>query len=381
MKKRVLFYAPIAARTGLGQAAADYLLALNRTERVHLNIRSLVDADTDDLPARYGELLPLLSDEVLPADICVIHTTPRWGHEFVTTDLTPAPGVKKVLLTVWESDSLNPTEVNNLNKHFDLVLVPTQFNKDVFVRSGIKNVEILPHAFDKDHWFVEDAARPADPFVFFTAGVWAARKNLPGLLTAYWAEFEPHENVLLRMLVAFPKEDEIESLVRRLGLESLAPVEILKRRHTDAEVRGLHLNSHAYVSATRGEGWNLPAFEAALVGNPVIVPRWSGHREFLDGYAGTHYCDFQLTPCVICEQLGREIKIGSLTVKPLTQRLNVGVTAKQNWAEPDLCDLKRQMRKVFTERPARLTKHRGELIEKYSYPEVGKRFADILEAL
>ena len=38
---------------------------------------------------------------------------------------------------------------------------------------------------------------------------------------------------------------------------------------------------HAYVTATHGEGYGLPVFEAACAGLPIVATNWSAHTEFL----------------------------------------------------------------------------------------------------
>jgi Glycosyl transferases group 1. len=52
---------------------------------------------------------------------------------------------------------------------------------------------------------------------------------------------------------------------------------------TEEEMNSLynHPNIHAYMTATHGEGFGLPIFEAACNGMPVIAPAWSGQVDFL----------------------------------------------------------------------------------------------------
>ena len=52
---------------------------------------------------------------------------------------------------------------------------------------------------------------------------------------------------------------------------------------SDDEVHALYTDPKvkAYVTATHGEGFGLPIFEAAYSGLPVVAPAWSGHVDFL----------------------------------------------------------------------------------------------------
>jgi glycosyltransferase involved in cell wall biosynthesis len=54
---------------------------------------------------------------------------------------------------------------------------------------------------------------------------------------------------------------------------------ILEGRFNEHEMSGIYAASDAYVSASIGEGWNLPAHEASACLKPVIVPRNSVHPE------------------------------------------------------------------------------------------------------
>ena len=47
------------------------------------------------------------------------------------------------------------------------------------------------------------------------------------------------------------------------------------------DIDHLHTRGDCYVSLTRGEGWGLPAFDALLFGNPVIITGWSGQLDYL----------------------------------------------------------------------------------------------------
>ena len=60
---------------------------------------------------------------------------------------------------------------------------------------------------------------------------------------------------------------------------------ILHGDMTEEELNSLyqHPKIKAMVSATHGEGYGLPLFEASYNGLPVVAPGWSGHLDFLYG--------------------------------------------------------------------------------------------------
>src|SRR5262249_27259737 len=50
---------------------------------------------------------------------------------------------------------------------------------------------------------------------------------------------------------------------------------------TREQVEALHARGDCFVSLSRGEGWGLGAFDAAVFGNPGIVTGWGGTLDFL----------------------------------------------------------------------------------------------------
>ncbi len=57
------------------------------------------------------------------------------------------------------------------------------------------------------------------------------------------------------------------------------PIWTLEGSFDEHELAGIYCGADAYVSASRGEGFNLPAAEAAACGLPVIVPDNTCHSE------------------------------------------------------------------------------------------------------
>ena len=83
---------------------------------------------------------------------------------------------------------------------------------------------------------------------------------------------------------------------RQLTVERLKTFTPLQKRgkckvyllHGDLEESEIHSlynreDVHAYVTATHGEGYGLPIFEASYYGLPIVATNWSAHTEFLNG--------------------------------------------------------------------------------------------------
>jgi glycosyltransferase involved in cell wall biosynthesis len=57
------------------------------------------------------------------------------------------------------------------------------------------------------------------------------------------------------------------------------PIWTLEGSFSEHEMSRIYSSSNAYVSASRGEGFNLPAAEAAACGLPVVLPDNTAHPE------------------------------------------------------------------------------------------------------
>ncbi len=387
-KLKVRYFAPFAKNSGYAQAAHDYLAALHATGQVELDIRPIHECDTDkDLHERFQHLVPFceLDDSYWGKgpDVVVVHTIPEWANEFVSGDLAPNHLTPKVAITTWETDRLPKSAADKLTRDFDLVIVPSLHNKVVFSKANkdlaCKTV-IVPHGFDfkvfEGAW---STPKPkTSPYVFYSILVWAERKNPMALLKAYLTEFKADEDVLLKILTPAYNEDDLVNLVRCMGLENLPKVQFITARLSDAELMNLHATSHCYATLTHGEGWGLGAFEAAIVGNHVIGTGWSGQLDFLKTCGGDEIGYF-MTPAIASEQiLQKGVTFGNIEVKPVSKFVSAGVDASQNWAEPNIDDAKRFMRRAFNERRGRSEYGRNKMIDRYEYKRIGQ---NLLEAL
>lgn len=339
------------------------MLALHRSG-VSMEIVPIIDCDSDHLDTRYAELLPLVtSSPAKQATHVIVHTVPGHAHRFV--DIAP-PGARRICLTTWETSRMPPELEQQLQTAFDVVLVPSQFCRLVMTRYGhgaltSDRVHVVPHCFDPRHWPAPPENTSTSPYVFYAILGWNERKNPLGLLKAYFAAFSSDDDVLLRIKCAHPNHHDVAALRSASGVADLPMVEFLDGHYDHAQLYALHRSSHCFVTTTRGEGFNLPAFEAALVGNPVIAPNWGGHREFLDSYSAAHLTHAETTPCI--------------------SSVPSDITIRQSWAEPSLRDTMMTMRSLYAGRDDRSStpsSDRARLEDLYGYAFIG---AQLLESL
>lgn len=398
---RIAYICPFGATTGYAMAAQTNLIALkpflkpedklfivpiplprdSRELYLHPRFSSLAEHVVDTDPHDVSELEPT---------IIVAHIIPKYAPLFAIE----AGGAKTVVYTTWETDRLPRDVVENLDAAFEAMIVPCDYNKLVFASCGYdRPIHVVPHAHDPTWWSAEPTCEKTDVFTFYWIGVWGERKNPIGLLKAYLTEFTGDDDVQLVMSVGRWNKEDVEALVRAIGLANLPRLRVLDGPgKTDEQIRELHWRAHCYASCARGEGFGLGAHEAALVGNAVIAPGFAGHLDALQDYMrwDPGAVPYQMTPAIAQEpQTVSTVQIAGLTIPALKHALPHGITGDQLWAEPDLAALREEMRRQYEawrKDPrawhqdmiaARASKFR----EAFTYNAVGEKLYRILEAV
>jgi glycosyltransferase involved in cell wall biosynthesis len=299
--------------------------------------------------------------------------------------------IKRVALTTWETSPM-PTAIEEVLETFDSVIVPSEFCESLAI--AVKT-HVVPQCFDETWWEMSRKSRydmmsNARPFRFYTIGAWGERKNTLGLLRAYLSAFTSSDRVSMTMLVENVDLDEIRSLIARSGLPAgeLPELHIPGTREgglSEDDLLELHAQSDCFVSATRGEGWGLGLFEAAIMGNHVITPMCGGHDDFLENYAWAHAVPYQFTPCFggesrmrVEDHEGQKVQISKVALPP-------GVDCRQSWADPDLEALAHTMKSLYKEHapraPSDMREERLALERRFGYRVVGPQLATTLREI
>lgn len=323
---RGIRYYGFGGLSGYGQATIAYVRALVNAgmpvqwipldwtpERMSAGSWTSADGRRQQLLERCGSWghladVPALVESTSAAvahDVVVVHAPPEsWPSLF-------EPGKRNIGMTVWETDRA-PAHWLPPMRQSDAVIVPCEFNRAAFARSGLdKPMRVVPHI--RRHCWREytlaDVARaraqlgiPAGNRVFYTINAWNPRKNMPALVRAFARAFSADSPVSLLIKTDatgngqapfYPYMPTREMLLRAMQEATaengrpMAQVVLV-----DAELDGdgidlIHALGDVYVSLTHGEGWGLGAFEAATLGKPVLMTAWGGQCEFLgDAWPG-----------------------------------------------------------------------------------------------
>jgi glycosyltransferase involved in cell wall biosynthesis len=281
-------------------------------------------------------------------DVVIICTLPldcAKALEIVSQGFTGEPD-RIVAYTTWEGLTV-PLQVSGAFAPFDAVLVPSRANREVLAPRCPVPVHVVPIPYD-DTVPRMPVTPPSDqPFRFYWIGAWTLRKNPLGLVRAFAHAFGPSDGV--ELLLHSPGVDRTVYVagLASCGLEQqqLPPITLSSVRVDDDTMRLMHATSDCFVTAARGEAWNLPAFDAMLAGRHVIAPYGMGSDDFLLETSADLIDGWETPAMVDVEVLGSDDGGVRLRTKGAQ-----GLNARSLWVEPNLVLVAEAMRDAYANR-------------------------------
>jgi GT2 family glycosyltransferase len=194
-------------------------------------------------------------------------------------------GKYKIGYTMLEVDGFPRDWVKAANR-MDEVWVPSAFNREGFLRSGLERpIQVMPLGVDTDYFHPGARAvpNPHGEFVFLTVFEWGERKEPWLLLKAFNETFTAKEPVrLLCKVMNRDKDLFLRDEISKLGLRPsggrISWLFNLEFPHYQLPM--LYRSADCFVAVSRGEGWNMPLMEALACGTPAIATNWGPHPEF-----------------------------------------------------------------------------------------------------
>lgn len=414
----IRYYGHVGAPSGYGDAGNEFCMALLETGH-ELEISTTgteLAARFEPLAGHIKSEGDLRSD---PDVIIVHTLPLSCGEFLDKRGLRAAyPSAKIVAYTTWEGADPAPTALATALADFDQVWVPSYATANVMRRGDVAPVHVVPHPFAHLrngisaracsrcglHHPVESyrvgsmvmtprglaevlewsqyncpvyvrveyadghranhhpceltAYTPAGtPYRFYYIGAWNIRKNPEGVVRAYCRAFTADDDVelVLQCQGSSPEMCRITQLATGLTNLELPRIRFKGTRVPDTLIREMHEAFDCFVTASRGEAWNLPAFDAMLMGRHIIAPHGHGSDDFLQETSADLYPS-RYAPA------GGEVRIQDAAPGPpgtfLAQYIGTqGLTVRQNWLEPDLSRLASLMRSAYLARARTLTLH------------------------
>lgn len=304
------------------------------------------------------------------APIQIIHTIPPVFEKFLSLNKY------NIGYTTWETNRLPKDWIDCINQ-LNEVWVPSNYNKEVFLESGITiPIFVMPHTFNRSIFekeMVSNVITKPNSFVFYSIFQFLERKGPFQLLKAYLTEFQESEDVclLLKTYLFNPtnqdERDKLKKIVfdvkEKLRLSSYPNIYLIASALSRPQINRLHKDCDCLVSSHSSEGSGITLTESMMAGNPVIATNYSGSTDFLTEDTG-YPVDYQLTPVYNMPWPAYD--------------------GSQTWADINIMDLRKKMRYVFeNQKEARTRGLRGQRFvdNNLSWEAVGRKMKNRLEVI
>lgn len=183
-----------------------------------------------------------------------------------------------------------PESHDYLFKDLRNLVVTSEFGEQVF-KNHHDNLRTIFNAVDPNEFFpLKEKQLPKEfegKFVPLFVGVNQARKKIPLLIDGF-SKFAQDKNDVLLVLRTTPKSEkpsyggwDLEPMLRPLRSKV-----VLTPHMSKGKLNKLNNYANLLVSATGGEGFNLPAVEAMMSGLPILLPNYTTGPEFVGKDSG-----------------------------------------------------------------------------------------------
>ena len=365
---KILFIGHYREASGVGLAARNYLLAMDKAGLDVVARPIKLGLAIDSIPERIKELEAKSSDG---CDYCIQYVLPHhmvydgrykkcigfFVYESVTAKYHPWKKYISAMDEIWTC-----SENSYCALKYEL---------------GSKVTKIVPHCFDFSKYETK-AEKIKHPdidgnFIFYNISDMCKRKNISAIIQAFHLAFTP--NMPVKLMLKLSKRGVNENEFRDTILKSIESLKKDMRIYPNVsdyssellitsflpeeDINQIHATGDVYVSASHGEAWNIPAFEALCFGNPIITEEQYDYNPVI-GLS----CDFHESTAVGVHDTFPGI-----------------YTSNETWVQVNPTEMAKKMRKIYedynTFKPTK--ENIDDLKLKYSLETVGKQILGLLE--
>ena len=372
---KILYVSHHKEGTGWGQAAVDYIMAMDAAGLDVVPRAVKINRRNADIPKR---ILQLEEKSSKGCDVCIQHVLPHMMEYSNKFD-------KNIALYATETDNFNSTSWSRHINNMDEAWVINSDAKKASLNSGVNvPIKIVPHAsdiskFGRDYPVI-DLPNSDTNFTFYFIGDMNKRKNLEAFVKAFHIEFGINEPVTILIKTnseGLSPEDcaaAVKTLCMRVKKElklhkdvnSYKEDYIITDYLSEDNIYGIHNSCDCFVMPSYGEAWCIPAFDAMGFGKTPICTNAGGMKDFIGD--GGILVDGRKEPV---NDMGGFFDLN---------------TAKENWTSIDINALRKSMREVYNlhktnnKRYFDMKKNGFKKAKKYSYKKIGHLIKEILNA-
>jgi glycosyltransferase involved in cell wall biosynthesis len=317
-KPLLVFQAPVATRSGYGDHSRDILKSLFELDRYDIKI----------VPTRWGntpqdQLDPSseFGQNIIQNIVTQLDRQPDIYIQISVANEFRRVGKYNIGITAGVETTIAPQEFIQGGNQMDLIITPSEFTKDVLVKTSYdqvdkntkqkvgelkleKPVEVLFEGVNTEIFNGKSSSSILEgvdtDFNFLFVGHWLAgdlgqdRKDVGMMIKTFCTVFKDlpkkqQPGLILKTSQAgfsvMEREGiskKIQEVTNQFG-DSCPPIHLVFGDLSESELNSLYNDKKvkAMLMFTKGEGYGRPLAEFASTGKPIIVSKWSGYTDFL----------------------------------------------------------------------------------------------------
>lgn len=191
-------------------------------------------------------------------------------------------GSKRIGFPIFELNTLSKQEKLHLSFP-DEIFVPSIWAKAVLLNNGVvRPIRVAPLGYNPAIFYQKPSVRTTDTFKIGNIGKYEVRKNQDGLVNIFNRAFEPTDDVALYLscenIFNMRGVDDFKKRAKNTKMGS--NIHFIPRLRSQIEINDLHNHFDVECYPSKAEGWNMPAHESLVCGNPTVLTNYSAHTEF-----------------------------------------------------------------------------------------------------
>ena len=376
---KVLYISNYKDGTGWGNAAADYILAMDAAG-IDVVCKSI--SHNGEKGEVHPRILELERKSIRHSEICIQHLLPHhmdYNGRFK----------KNIAIYETETSNFRSSRWKEYINTMDEAWVVNKQMEQASLSSGVDiPIRIIPHTFDTSKYDktyknldIPDKKDLENRFVFYFIGEAIRRKNLFALLRAFHLEFDFDEPVdlIIKASANEMSDKECGKYVTDMCTTAKENLKLYPSREAyksefittgfldNEKLMRFHKTMDCFVMPSYGEAWCLPAFDAMAMGNTPICTNTGGMSDFLkDG--GGMLVDGTVEPAFGMRETFDDLCTGredcvSINIKSLQQAMRRIYYLASN-SDSKYVEMQKQGRKTA---------------EKYCYKNIGAKIKEALD--